>query len=410
MNSLRNNQIDRLILNSQQAPQIYQTSNLVVNGRNIPCLAGEFWTSKQRQASSIHEISYRACFKPQLPGYFIKLLTRQGELVYDPFAGRGTTSIEAGLLGRRVINNDINPLSEILAHPRLSPPALEEVKHRLDTCLEDTQRRAEIDLSMFYHPRTESELVTLKDYLTQRREKSLEDEVDRWIRMIATNRLTGHSVGFFSVYTLPPNQAVSPERQRQINKKLKQQPAYRNISEIIIKKTRSLLRNINRSQMENLKQAGKTALFLCRDARATPEIESKSVQLTVTSPPFLDQVQYSKDNWLRCWFNSLELTTIDRQITMAGNVEDWCEVMADVFRELYRITSPGGWVVFEVGEVKQGTLKLDEYTVPLGIAAGFECRGILINLQKFTKTSNIWGIDNNHSGTNTNRIVLFQKC
>jgi len=27
----------------------------------------------------------------------------------------------------------------------------------------------------------------------------------------------------------------------------------------------------------------------------------------------------------------------------------------------------------------------------------------------FTKTSNIWGIDNNTCGTNTNRIVVFKK-
>ena len=31
--------------------------------------------------------------------------------------------------------------------------------------------------------------------------------------MVALNRLTGHSPGFFSVYTLPPNQATSVERQ-----------------------------------------------------------------------------------------------------------------------------------------------------------------------------------------------------
>mgnify|MGYP000160800235 CR=1 FL=1 len=39
------------------------------------------------------------------------------------------------------------------------------------------------------------------------------DTVDAWIRMVAVNRLTGHSPGFFSVYTLPPNQAASPESQ-----------------------------------------------------------------------------------------------------------------------------------------------------------------------------------------------------
>ena len=36
--------------------------------------------------------------------------------------------------------------------------------------------------------------------------------------MIALNRLTGHSPGFFSVYTLPPNQAVSVKAQRKINR------------------------------------------------------------------------------------------------------------------------------------------------------------------------------------------------
>ena len=48
----------------------------------------EYWTSSQRQANSLHEISYRACFKPQLP-IFISRLTKPGDGVYDPFMGRG---------------------------------------------------------------------------------------------------------------------------------------------------------------------------------------------------------------------------------------------------------------------------------------------------------------------------------
>ena len=39
----------------------------------------EYWTSKQRQANSLHEISYRACFKPQLPEFFIQRLTKEGD-------------------------------------------------------------------------------------------------------------------------------------------------------------------------------------------------------------------------------------------------------------------------------------------------------------------------------------------
>ena len=42
--------------------------------------------------------------------------------------------------------------------------------------------------------------------------------------MVAINRLTGHSPGFFSVYTMPPNQAVSAVSQRKINAARGQMP------------------------------------------------------------------------------------------------------------------------------------------------------------------------------------------
>src|SRR5689334_24843347 len=101
------------------------------DGIDVPTLVNEFWTARQRQASSLHEVSYRACFKPQLPRFFIERLTRPGDIVYDPFMGRGTTVLEAGLLGRVPFGCDINPLSRVFVEPRLSPPRLEEVAERL---------------------------------------------------------------------------------------------------------------------------------------------------------------------------------------------------------------------------------------------------------------------------------------
>ena len=56
--------------------------------KSVPCYLNEFWTAQQRQAHSLHEISYRACFKPQLPAFFIDRLTQPGDVVYDPFMGR----------------------------------------------------------------------------------------------------------------------------------------------------------------------------------------------------------------------------------------------------------------------------------------------------------------------------------
>ena len=378
-----------------------------LNSLAVPRYVNEFWTARQKQASSIQEVSYRACFKPQLPRFFIKLLTTTDDFVYDPFSGRGTTIVEAALLGRNVVSNDVNPLSKILAAPRLAVPSLPSVMERLSQIPPDYS--TDQDLSMFYHPGTEAEINALRNYLIQVKKANLEDDIDRWIRMVATNRLTGHSKGFFSVYTLPPNQAVSAERQLKINLKRNQQPDYRDTKMLIMKKSHSLLRNLSAAERENLQKACRNAVFLEADARQTDAIRPGSVQLTVTSPPFLDIVQYSQDNWLRCWFNNINMSKIEKSITMAKTVEKWSLVMGDVFKELYRITKKGGWVAFEVGEVRQGSIKLDEQVVPLGLQAGFACEAIVVNLQQFTKTSNIWGVGNNNLGTNTNRIVLFRK-
>ncbi len=378
-----------------------------ING--VPVYEQEFWTSKQRQANSLHEVSYRGCFKPQLPAYFIDRLSKPGDVVYDPFSGRGTTAIEAALMGRNVIANDVNPLSAILTRPRLQVPLIAAIDVRLRAIRMTAKIRNDIDLSMFYHPDTERELLNLRAWLAERRESCMEDDADRWIRMVATNRLTGHSPGFFSAYTLPPNQAVSPESQIKINEKTGKAPEYRNVRALILRKSMQLQSEINAAARWRLQQAAAGAQFLCGPAERTTGIAEDSVQLTVTSPPFLNVVQYAKDNWLRCWFNSFDAEEIGAGITMATGVNEWSEVMQAVLHELHRITRPKGWIAFEVGEVQRGSVNLDEAVLPLGAAAGFRCEAILINTQKFTKTSNIWGIGNNERGTNSNRIVMLQK-
>lgn len=378
---------------------------LTIAGQTIPKFINEFWTAKQRQANSLHEVSYRACFKPQLPRFFIERLTSEGDVVYDPFSGRGTTVLEAALLNRCIIANDVNPLSAMLSRPRLFIPTLESIAERLDNIPQKKDIKSNIDLAMFFHKKTMEEIVSLRSYL----EKKNEDDVDCWIRMVATNRLTGHSNGFFSVYTLPPNQAASQKRQKKINMDRKQKPEYRNTRDLILKKSKQLIGDIDAAQKKSLRSIGMKALFITGDSRDTKVIKPNSVQLTVTSPPFLDVVQYSRDNWLRCWFNGIDAEKVGKNITMSKTVEDWSTVMRGVFRELYRVTKKNGWVAFEVGEVRNGKIKLEEFVVMLGLEAGFNCEAIMINQQQFTKTANIWGVTNNTNGTNSNRIVIFQK-
>ena len=384
--------------------EYYETEKI-----RIPKFINEFWTAKQRQNNPIHEVSYRACFKAELPRFFINLFTEKNDIVYDPFAGRGTTIIEAALLNRKIIANDINPLSTILSRPRLFIPSYDDVENRLNEIKFRGGLKADIDLSMFYHSDTESEIVSLRNYLIRKKKNKEDDFIDNWIRMVATNRLTGHSRNFFSVYTLPPNQAVTAERQKKINDLYNQVPLYKNVKGIILKKTRDLTSELNSNFINSLKKIGEKSLFLNQDARFTSGIKNKSVNLTVTSPPFLDIVNYVEDNWLRCWFNNIDAKKISKKLTITRKLNDWKKAMGQVFTELHRITKNGGYVAFEVGEVRKGKVRLDEHVVPLGIEAGFQPLGILINLQHFTKTANIWGVNNNTIGTNTNRIVIFKK-
>ncbi len=368
----------------------------------IPYLINEYWTSGQRQASSIHEITYRACFKPQLPEFFIARMTSPSETVYDPFMGRGTTPVQAAIMGRRPAGNDINPLSVLLTRPRLRPPSLAEIAARLREVPWEAGEAGRTDLGAFYHPSTLLKLNALRAWLLSRcpLDQPDPDPVDDWIRMVALNRLTGHSPGFFSGRTMPPNQAVSLEAQIRMNAKSGMAPPPRDVAAVILKKSRSLLADV-------FPLAHPPAILCVGPASATPAIPDASVALTVTSPPFLDIVQYAGDNWLRCWFAGIDLGAM--AIAMHRTEAAWTTMVRDVLREQARILRSGGHVAFEVGEVRGGKVLLEKLVWQAADGLPFERQAVLVNQQEFTKTANCWGVANNRSGTNTNRVVLLRR-
>jgi hypothetical protein len=381
---------------------IFGSSTIEVEEGGILYLINEFWTSAQRQAHSIHEVSYRACFKPQLPEFFIRRLTEPGDAVHDPFMGRGTTPIQAALMGRRSFANDINPLSTLLTRPRLCPPTLQAVARRLATIPWDRTVELRTDLLVFYHPDTLRQLSVLREWLMHEApiDEARPDPVVDWIRMVATNRLTGHSPGFFSVYTLPPNQAVSVASQIRINAKRNQSPPPRDIAKLILKKTRSLL--ADEPQLTPHKP-----ILTTGNADHSPAIADGSAALVVTSPPFLDIVQYADDNWLRCWFAGIDVS--DVAIAMHKTEAGWTGMVRRVLIEQARIVRSGGHVAFEVGEVRGGKVLLERLVWQAAEGLPFERLAVIVNQQEFTKTANCWGVRNNASGTNTNRIVMLRR-
>lgn len=373
-----------------------------VTEAGIPYLVNAFWTAGQRQGHRLHQISYRACFKPQLPEFFISRLTAPGDVVHDPFMGRGTTPVQAALMGRRPAGNDVNPLSLLLTRPRVPGarplPGLDAIAARLRQIPWERGVIEREDLFVFYHPATLRHIAALRAWLIERSDEV--EPVDDWIRMVALNRLTGHSPGFFSVYTLPPNQAVSVEAQRRINAERCQDPPQRDVAALILRKSAALLAHGGVPPHPD-------AWLSCGPAHATPTLADGSVALTVTSPPFLDIVQYAADNWLRCWFAGLDPTTI--AIGMHRTEAAWSAMVRAVLGEQARLLRPGGFIAFEVGEVRRGRVLLERLVWTAAEGLPFERLAVMINQQTFTKTANCWGINNNSGGTNTNRIVILKK-
>ena len=309
--------------------------------------------------------------------------------------GRGTTPLQAALMGRRPLGNDMNPLSALLTRPRLAPPTLGQIEARLSDIDWSGGEIERDDLLAFYHPDTLRKICALRRFLTTHREP-----VDQWIEMVAINRLTGHSPGFFSVYTLPPNQAVSVASQIKINAKRGQTPPPRDVPKLILKKSRALL-------ADGPPPPHPSAVLCTGDAAHAPGIADATARLVATSPPFLDIVQYAADNWLRNWFAGIDTDAV--KISAHRGEAAWTNMVRACFVDFARIVAPGGHVAFEVGEVRGGEVLLERAVWRAVEGLPFTRLFVVVNAQSFTKTSHCWGVANNARGVNSNRIVLLRR-
>jgi DNA modification methylase len=368
---------------------------------------GEFWTGKQRQEFPLHYIlSYRASFKAELPDFFIRQYSNEGDVVFDPFGGRGTTALQANLLRRIAFHNDANPISEKIAYAKTHPVSLAQLQKRLlDINLSETVVITNDEpLLAFYHKDTLKELLNLKRAISENY-----DDVNRFIEIVAVSRLHGHSDGFFSAYSFPQI-SVSPEAQRKINHKRNQSPPYRELKTRILRKAKLALQgaeNFAARFPESLKNRFNTG-----DSRRLDWIRDETIDLVVTSPPFLDKVDYVKDNWLKAWFMNLDESAFKDAIVQTKDLSEWKFFMRDTLRELARVTKNAGAIVIEVGEVqyKNELLHLDEVIADIGDSLGLHLGAMLVNKQRFTKLANCFGVSNNEKGTNTNRcVVLFKE-
>src|SRR3712207_3055561 len=71
---------------------------------------------ERERTKHVHRLHpYLGKFVPQLAEVFLRRYARAGQLVWDPFAGSGTTLVEANALGVRAAGCDLSEFNALLA-------------------------------------------------------------------------------------------------------------------------------------------------------------------------------------------------------------------------------------------------------------------------------------------------------
>lgn len=253
-----------------------------------------------RKRHPLHSLCpYFAMFPEQFVAKHLLAYTERGDLVFDPFCGRGTTIFESLLNGRNAAGLDINPVAACVAGAKADPPTLPAVIERLHQ-LEWQCNEAEVgqwpDPEFFrkcFHPRTLREVLYLRQNLKWKRSK-----VDRFIAAVVLGVLHGESH--------KSENCLSNRMPRTISTK----PGYSVrwwSAKGLVAPERATFEIVRRTSAFRLSEAGAQmkGKVKCQDVRRAsvvfPELRGK-VRLIVTSPPYLDTTDYREDQWLRLWF------------------------------------------------------------------------------------------------------------
>jgi hypothetical protein len=224
--------------------------------------------------------------------------SRPGDVVFDPFSGRGTTVFESLLNNRIGFGCDLNSVAVCVSNAKADPPDYGELCGRLETL---SQSKVKIDNSLAkdeffnacFHPETLQQLLLLRRTLNWRRNRS-----DRFIAALVLGSLHGEShrsERYFS-NRMPRTISTKPTYSVGWWKKHKLHPPKRDVFKILkgmIDFRYASERPIARGLIKQVDARNAIIAF--------PKLEG-CVSLVITSPPYLDTTNFEEDQWLRLWF------------------------------------------------------------------------------------------------------------
>ncbi len=285
------------------------------------------WSPKATRADdwTLHQIApYIGRMKTSMARSLIQSRTRPGDLIADPFCGCGVVALEAAGNARQIVAGDWNPYAVLLTRAKLFPPAsLEAAEHRLRDTWELSReklknqdlRKVPLWVRHFFHPETLRRALAFRDACVETNED--------FLLACLLGILHHERPGFLSY---PSSHLVPYRRDRKFPRDLfPEMYKERDVFQRLEAKVRRTYRRTPDSYAEKRR-------VLYTDAREFPNIQG--IKAVITSPPYMNELDYVRDNRLRLWFidrtlpRGIELSGRDRETAFTALMRIVCTRIA----------------------------------------------------------------------------------
>lgn len=316
------------------------TSGAQTSGRSrvLPAdWVGSAWQSE----STFHQLSpYIGKTKSSMAASLVSRFSRKGDLVYDPFSGCGTFAFEAWLAGRHIVANDLSPYANVLTRAKLFPyrslrEALRDLERMSGLAAPEVDaidlRKVPLWVRRFFHPETLREVLAWNAALTSER---------CWFLLSCLLGILHHQrpgfLSFPSSHTVPYLRIKRFPRAR-----FPKLYEYRSVKDRLEAKVARAFRRVPELDFQLRRQ--------CLAKSADDLTPSRPVDAILTSPPYMRQLDYGRDNRLRLWFLGCgDWRALDE--TVSPGEQEFVTLMERCFKRWRTVLKPGGYCVLVVGD------------------------------------------------------------
>ena len=285
-----------------------------------------------------------------------------GEVVLDPFSGRGTTALQALLMNRRAIACDVNDVAFCLTRAKTDSPTLSTLRRRTCQLERNFDRRhwrhtgdnQDEFFQAAFHRRTLQQLLYLRAILRWQTNR-----VDAMVAALVLGSLHGEmdkSKSYLS-NQMPRTIATKPAYSVRFWKERKLEAPERDVFEVL--RSRAAFRY-------KTKPPSGESIVLHRDMRELPWVRKqlpKTIRCVVTSPPYFDVTNCEEDQWLRLWFLGGPPHPTRGRISRDDRYsfeDSYWRFIADMWRSLGVVVSANAHVVIRIGSSRLSPERLGQ--------------------------------------------------